>query len=314
MKTVVNGLHHVTAFASKPQELLEFYRDGLGLRLVKLTVNYDDPTTYHLYFTDAHGSPGTVLTFFPWPDAQPGRRGPGQAVAIAMAVPGGSLDWWRQRLTEKGVLLGGLEQRPHGHVLSFRDPDGLLLELVERDVAALPPEASDDAPAPIPSAYAIRGLAGVTLAVNELEPTARVLTDVLGATPLEGDARFESGGMVIELAETPGMRGRFGPGTVHHIAWRVTDDAAHAAVREQVTTAGLDVTPVIDRTYFHSIYFREPGGVIFEVATDNPGFAVDEPAETMGSRLVLPAHLEPNRAQLEAVLPELELRTQPQVG
>ncbi len=310
MNASVLGIHHVTAIAGDPQRNLDFYAGLLGLRFVKRTVNYDDPTTYHFYFGDATGSPGSLLTFFPWPGARRGQMGAGQAGAIAFAVVPDALGYWIDRLAAWGLHVEGPVPRFDEQVLAFRDDDGLELEIVAHPRTASWPAWTAG---PVPPAYAIRRLHGITLNQRSLEGTASMLTEVLGLQELGGDGsvrRFaaagrEPGALVdVRLLES-GSLGSSGAGTVHHVAFRAADDAAHLAIRRQILDAGTPTTPVIDRNYFHSIYFREPGGVLFEVATDNPGFAIDEPVAHLGERLVLPPRYEPDRAELEAILPAL---------
>ena len=308
------GLHHVTAIVGDPQENVDFYAGLLGLRLVKTTVNFDDPYTYHFYFGDELGHPGTLITFFPWPSGRRGARGAGQVSAFAFAVPAASLDYWQERLTAAGVRFGGPEARFGSPTLSFYDPAGLLVELVAEDAAAAGEPWLDG---PIPAEHAIRRIAGVTLVVPQQEPTATLLGETLGFRRV-GSAgsheRYEIGAgasrTVVDVVGRPDVpRGRFGVGTVHHVAWRVADDEQQLAWRATLIDGGYEVTPVRDRSYFRSIYFSEPGGVIFELATDGPGFAIDEAPEQLGSRLMLPDWLEPRRAEIAAALPPFEVPT-----
>jgi predicted esterase/catechol 2,3-dioxygenase-like lactoylglutathione lyase family enzyme len=314
----VLGIHHVTAIASDPQRTLDFYTGVLGLRLVKRTVNFDDPQTYHFYFGDETGTPGSILTFFPWPGAQRGQQGTGQVAVIALAILPAALGFWVDRLVRHGVAFEGPVRRgPAGgeaeQVLAFRDRDGLLLELVAHAGAEARPAwggASGITPA-----QALRGFHAVTLWEERGDDTGRTLVDALGFRPVrehETTRRYAAGdggpGTLVDVRTVGGFfRGADGAGAVHHVAWRVTDDAAQLEARERVVAAGLEPTPVIDRQYFHSVYFREPGGALFELATDQPGFAIDEPVETLGERLMLPPQYEPYRAQLEAVLPPIHL-------
>ncbi len=311
MSPEILGIHHVTAIATDPRRNLEFYRDVLGLRLVKKTVNFDDPGTYHLYYGDELGRPGTIVTFFPWPLAKRGSRGTGQATVTAFSVPEESLGWWRERLERQGVVTDDPTERFDEEALTVLDPDGLRLELVAHAGAA------DLAPwdaGPVPSPYAVRGFHSVTLCEQGYESTAQLLTAELGfrsAGELGNRFRFEigePGGVAtrVDVVCSPETgRGRISAGTVHHVAWRVAGDAGQLAFRQRLVDRGLDVTPVLDRKYFHSIYFREPGGVLFEIATDSPGFTADEPAERLGSDLQLPPWLEPRRERIEAALPTL---------
>ena len=321
MRKPIAGIHHVTAMASDPQANVDFYSGVLGLRLVKKTVNFDDPGTYHLYYGDEVGHPGTILTFFPWPMARRGVQGAGQATVTAFSVPQGSLGWWTERLKSLGVPHEDPHPRFDGEVLALHDPDGLRLELVTRET----PE--DDGRTPwtggsVPAAHAVRGFDGVTLTEWNPEVTAEVLTGTLGFRPAgqQGDRfRFEAGtgpgaSRVDVLASPASTRGRISAGTVHHVAWRAADEADQLAWREAVEESGLGVTPVLDRQYFRSIYFREPGGVLFEIATDPPGFTRDETVESLGTALKLPPWLEPERKRIEAVLPPIEVREPAKAG
>ena len=294
MATGIRGIHHITAIASDPQPNLDFYTGFLGLRLVKRTVNFDDPGTYHFYFGDRTGQPGTILTFFPWPGARRGRQGTGQLAAVSFAVE--SLDPWRRKAADAGVMLGAESERFGEPVIAFEDPDGLPLEFIETIGPA-------------------GGFAAPTIALEGFERTAKLLTDTFGfrKTAEDGERfRFQSeaGGMAsaVDLVCRPdSQRGLGGAGTVHHIAWRAADDAEQAAWRAKLTSIGYDVTPVMDRNYFRSIYFREPGGVLFEIATDPPGFTADEPEESLGDSLKLPPQYEHLRSRIESVLPPLRL-------
>jgi glyoxalase family protein len=312
MNKQIPGIHHITAIASDPQRNVDFYTEVLGLRLVKLTVNFDDPATYHLYFGDERGSPGTLLTFFPWPGAARGQRGTGQVAATTFAVPEGSLDYWEDRLRQRDAVLFQRQSRFDEEVLAFLDPDWMPLELVARPGA--------DAIAPwegggIPLDYAIRGFDGVTMWEKDLAPSLDLLTGTMGFRVVGEDgprirlqAAADGPAALVDLLHLPdGQRGTHGAGTVHHVAWRTPDDAEQLAWREDVATLGLRVTPVIDRQYFRSVYFREPGGVLFEIATDPPGMDWDEPVEALGSRLRLPSWFEPQRKEIEAALPALML-------
>lgn len=312
MNPKILGIHHVTAIAGDPQANVDFYAGPLGLRLVKRTVNFDDPGTYHLYFGDEMGRPGTIMTFFPWPGIRPGRRGTGQATVTSFLVPGGSLGFWQERLGAVGTELSGVERRFEDEVLPFSDPDGLRLELVARPEAAELPAWAEG---PVPSEHAIRGFHGVTLCVEGYEASAALLNRQLGFHPSgeeRGRFRFRAGeagpGQVVDLLCSPDARpGIVAGGTVHHVAFRVENDAYQSAAREALLTAGMNVTPVLDRNYFRSIYFREPGGVLFEVATDPPGFTADEAVEELGGALKLPEWLEPQRARIESTLPPLSV-------
>ena len=295
------GLHHVTAISGPPQANVGFYTGEMGLRLVKRTVNFDDPGTWHLYYGDAAGSPGTILTFFPFPHAAPGREGHGQAHACAWTVARGSLEGWATRLG-LGDPEGAITERFGARVLTLRDPHGQRLELIE------------DAAAP---ADGIGGFHSVTLWVADPAPTARVLTEGLGYAPGdtadEGDGRRlrltatggAAPGRIVDLLQHPGPAARQGAGSIHHIAFRAADDAHQDEIRSRLRALGQQVTPRIDRQYFNAIYFREPGGVLFEVATDPPGFAIDEPADALGRTLQLPPQYAGRRAEIAAALPPL---------
>lgn len=302
-------LHHVTAIAGSPARNLAFYEGLLGLRLVKQTVNFDDPSVHHLYYGDFAGSPGSILTFFPYQGARPGRHGLGQAEEIAFAVPPGALSFWRDHLARNGIAAEPFV-RFGGEGLGFKDHDGLLLEIVEVAGAGA---FAGRAAGPIPAEHAIRGFAGVTLWLADVVPTRDLLVEVLGyrlAGEEGGRTRLvhPTGGLgaVIELRAAAGFwAGAMGAGTVHHVAFRAADDAAQAESTRLLRARGLAVTPQQDRTYFRSTYFREPGGVLFEIATDDPGFAIDEAEEALGERLMLPARYEAHRAAIEAGLPKL---------
>ena len=315
--TGVLGIHHVTAIASDPQRNLDFYAGVLGLRLVKRTVNFDDPETYHFYFGDGVGTPGSIMTFFPWPGARRGRQGAGQVAVTAFAIRPRAIGFWLERLVHHGVTHERPIKRGAGadaeQVISFKDPDGLILELVAHHGAEARP-AWDAAPG-ISRDDAIHGFHSVTLWVDAGDETERVLVETLGFRKVhEGEStrRYVAGdggpGRIVDLRAIGGFPGGAGgAGTVHHVAWRVAHDSAQLELRERVVAAGLNATPVIDRNYFHSVYFREPGGVLFELATDPPGFAIDEPVEHLGERLQLPPQYEPLRADIEAVLPPIHL-------
>ena len=312
------GIHHVTAIAADPQRNLDFYAGVLGLRFVKRTVNFDDPQTYHFYYGDEVGSPGTIMTFFPWPGARRGRQGTGQVAVTSFAVVPTALGFWLERLIRHGVRFEGPTKRGATHgdteqVLAFRDHDGLMLEIVAHPGADNRP-GWGGAPGISPE-HAIRGFHGVTLWEESGDDTERLLTDTLGFRPLreeEGTRRYTTAdgapGSIVDVRTIGGFpSAASGAGTVHHVAWSVADDAAQLAVRERIVTAGYEPTAVIDRNYFHSFYFREPGGVLFELATKLPGFTVDESVESLGQRLMLPSQYEPFRAQLEAALPPIHL-------
>ncbi|MCP3390843.1 ring-cleaving dioxygenase [Bradyrhizobium sp. CCGB12] len=308
----MSGLHHVTAIAGDPIRNFGFYTRDLGLRFVKKTVNFDDPGTYHFYYGDETGRPGTILTFFPWAGVSAGRRGVGETHQTAFRVPQRSLGYWTQRFTEKGIAYEALEKRFGESVLPFTDPDGMALALVGIPGAENEPGWSNG---DVPAEHAIRGFHGVTLLLDSAAKTAAVLTDVFGfkETGREGSViRFKAPdnaeGSVVDIYEAKGfLRGHQGGGSVHHIAFRAADDAEQSKMAERlVNNHGLHPTEQKDRNYFRSIYFREPGGVLFEIATDIPGFAVDEPVATLGRDLKLPVFLEAHRKQIEGVLPNLE--------
>jgi glyoxalase family protein len=312
MKAPIVGLHHVTAIASEPQQNLDFYTEVLGLRFVKRTVNFDDPGAYHFYFGDDAGSPGTIITFFPWPHAQRGVTGVGETTHTAYSVPAGSLDYWEERLRKAGVPVERTGKRFSEDVLTLADPDGMKLELVAHADA---PEVTPARYADVPHEYALRGFFGVTLLERSLEATEATLK-MLGFAKVaeEGNrVRFASpagaslGNHIDVVVDPQAGYGRPGAGSVHHIAFRAKDDAAQ---QEWLAEIGkhLSVTPVQDRQYFHSIYFREPGGVLFELATDNPGFGIDETPEALGEALRIPARLEGRRALIEARLLPITLR------
>ncbi|HYF38181.1 MAG TPA: ring-cleaving dioxygenase [Gemmatimonadales bacterium] len=306
------GIHHVTAIAGDPQRNLDFYAGVLGLRLVKLTVNFDDPGSYHLYYGDEVGRPGTILTFFPWPHGMRGRQGAGQITTIALAIPPGALGFWIERLISQGITYRGPTRRFDEQVLAFSDPDGLPLELVAT-AAALAQEPWSDGP--VSPEQAIRGVHGATIWEDGEAGTGTFLNQVLGMASVgedEGLSRYAAEGsgpgLVVDLRRAGGFwRGTGGVGTVHHLAFRAAGDEEQLAKRSEIESRGFDITPVIDRQYFHSVYFREPGGVLFEIATDGPGFAIDEAVSELGSHLKLPPMYEPNRGRIELALPPLRL-------
>jgi glyoxalase family protein len=309
------GLHHVTAIAGDPQANVDFYVGVLGLRLVKRSVNQDDPGTYHLFYADAVGHPGTDLTFFPWPLARRGRAGAGQTIAVALAVPPDSLGYWTRRLADHGIAHEGPARRLGEEVVTLADPDGMPVELVagpDTGTRALWTPWEDG---PVPPEHAVRGLHAVTLLQAAAEPTRTFLVDVLGARPAgEGDGRlrFATGaggsGTILDLLARAGEApGRIAAGTIHHVAWRAADAGAHRGWWERLRGRGVPVSSIIDRFWFASIYFHEPGGALFEIATDGPGFTVDEHADALGGRLILPPWLEGRRAEIERVLPPLRI-------
>ena len=306
------GIHHVTAISGDPVRNLRFYNRDLGLRFVKKTVNFDDPSTYHFYFGDEVGHPGTILTFFPWVNATVGQRGVGETSQTAFRVPARSLGYWTDRLIEKGIAHQAPEKRFGETVLPFTDQDGTALALVGVTGAESEPGWSNG---DVPSEHAIRGLQGVTLLLDSARKTAAILTDVFAFREIghEGSiVRFaaagDAKGSVVDIHEAAGVARRHqGRGSVHHIAFRVTDDALQAQMSEKlIRDHTRHPTEQKDRKYFRSIYFREPGGVLFEIATDIPGFAVDEPVESLGRDLQLPKFLESRRNEIEGLLPVLE--------
>lgn len=310
--TGVHGIHHVTAISGDARQNLEFYTGVLGLRLVKRSVNQDAPDTYHLFYADAAGHPGTDMTFFPWPEMPPGRKGAGLAVEVGFAVPAGSLPFWAERLAARGVTAAP-ETRFGEPALALRDPHGLELSLT---AAAGGDTGRDFTPwpaSPVPEAHQIRGFHAVRLWERDLARSARFLRDALGfaAAGEEGGwhrfgAAGGGSGRWLDLRELPGERlGEWGTGAVHHVAFRVADGEEQLAVRQRIREAGANPTPVIDRFWFQSVYFKEPGGVLFELATDGPGFAVDEDPAHLGEQLILPPWLEPHRREIEAALPPL---------
>jgi glyoxalase family protein len=307
--TETTGIHHVTAIGGDPTRNAEFYVETLGLRLVKRTVNHDDNGTYHLYFGDGEGTPGTSMTFFPWTDeGRQGEFGAGQAQYTAFSVPAGSLDYWADRLAAHGVETEPVD-RFGTEVLRFADPDGIGLELVPHEAER---PGTTWAESPVPADHQIRGFYGVTLAVSSAESTAEVL-EAIGYEAVErteAGVRYDTGadgiGTVVDLVETDTPRGRMGVGTVHHVAFRLEDEAEQRGMQERLREVGMDPTEIIDRKYFKAIYAREPGGVLFEFATMGPGFDADEPVESLGESLTLPEWLEDERERIEAALPAFE--------
>ena len=313
MNSKIPGLHHVTAIASDPQRNLDFYVGVLGLRFVKRTVNFDDPGSYHFYFGDNRGTPGTILTFFPWPGARRGIRGTGQVEATAFAISPDSVGYWLERLKQEHVAAEKTSPRFHQDVIRFADPDGLLIELIASDSL---PQVEPWPDSPIPQEHAIRGFHSVSAALEGYERTARLLTDSFGYCLVEESGnrfRFASQddsapGRIIDLLCLPDTAmGRVAAGSVHHIAFRAKDEAEQLQWRAHLVERGYNVTPVIDRTYFHSIYFRESGGVLFEIATEPPGFMLDEKLEELGTQLRLPAWMESARSQIAKILPPIQL-------
>ena len=310
MENRILGLHHITAIANNAQRNYDFYTHVLGLRMVKKTVNFDDPGTYHFYYGNETGAPGTILTFFPWEGIGPGKNGIGMATEIGYSVPNDSLDNWAGRFREFNVAMGEQAERFGETYLPFTDPDGLAITLIV-------PKRPDDRPAweteDIKPDMATQGFHSVTLTLQQIDKTASVLTDIFGYTLLaqEGNRyRFVADSIptasIVDLVEEPeGKLGRNAAGTNHHVAFRVANDAIQMEFREKILSKGLQITPKIDRDYFFSLYFREPGGVLFEIATDNPGFTVDESLAELGSHLKLPKQYESSRTRIEKALPVL---------
>lgn len=312
MDNRILGLHHITAIASDAKRNYDFYTRVLGLRLVKKTVNFDDPETYHFYFGNEVGTPGTILTFFPWGNrVRQGRRGTQQVTEIGYAVPSGSLDFWKQRLEANNVILNNVAEKFGEQYLTFLDPDGLKLELTIPQTADTRKPWQTDA---VNVEHAIRGFHHITITTNKMDATARVLTEVFGYQSLIHEVnrhRFITDAVkeaaLVDIVEAPGEAiGVVAGGSVHHVAFRVKDEVTLMHFREKVLEQGLHITEKIDRNYFYSLYFREPGGVLFEIATDNPGFATDETVAELGSGLKLPSQYEGYRDRIEQVLPQLD--------
>ena len=311
MENKILGLHHITAIAGNAKRNYDFYTKVLGLRLVKKTVNFDDPNTYHFYFGDEVGSPGTILTFFPWDRVKPGRRGIGMATEFAYSVPGGSLDFWLNRLDKMNVTYNKPAEKFGETYLTFLDPDGLKIELT------VPKHTDERKPwrtAETDEDVAIKGFHNATLTLENVEKTAEILEKVFGYKLVEQSVnryRYKTDAVdnaaIIDLVEVPGEgRAINAGGTIHHIAFSVKDDASERSIREKLVEMGLAPTPVIDRNYFHSVYFREPGGVLFEIATNTPGFTIDEPVDQLGTSLKPPEQYEARRAELERTLPKID--------
>jgi glyoxalase family protein len=310
-KPALPGLHHVTAITADAQKNIDFYTGVLGLRLVKLTVNFDDPGSYHLYYGDNLGRPGTVLTFFAWPGAHRGRIGAPQAAATAFAVPAGSIDFWSKRLEKTDTKFTVPAPRFGDRLLQFSDPDGMALELIETQS----PGGHPWTVAHIPMEHAVHGFHSVTLAEEGYEKTSALLTGLMHYKQTHSEQnrfRYRAAGegfaSMIDVVCTPGGQpGSLGAGIVHHIAFRTANDVDQATWRRAIAAAGYNVSPVMDRCYFHSIYYREPGGVLFEIATENPGFNADQTAEALGTKLMLPPWLEKHREQIEKAVPKVKL-------
>jgi glyoxalase family protein len=307
----VNGLHHITAISGPAQENQDFYAGVLGMRLVKKSVNQDDPGTYHLFYADAEGHPGSDLTFFPWAHLAPPRMGYGLAVEVSLEVPRGSLEYWGERLQKYGTVVDSVDARFGDRALPFADPHGLRIALVEPGPLGRPRAFTPWDHSPVPAERQVRGLYGARLWERDAAVTSSFLATALGFETLaeeNGWTRYgfsDAAGSVDVRQVTDAPRGAWGTGTVHHLAWRVRDDEHQLLVRAQAQRAGAQATEVIDRFWFKSVYFKEPGGVLFELATDGPGFAADEDPMHLGESLVLPPWLEAHRSQIEAVLPRL---------
>jgi glyoxalase family protein len=310
MDNRIMGLHHITAIAGDAQRNYDFYSKALGLRMVKKTVNFDDPGTYHFYYGDEVGTPGSILTFFPWQGVQKGRTGTGMATEIGYSVPKGSLEHWINRFDELKVKHRAIEERFGEPYLPFEDPDGLLLNLIiPRTEDNRKPWTTND----VKEDMATKGFHSIVLTVRSVEPTAQILTDIFSYKLLtqEGNRyRFVTDAVttanVVDIVEEPqGSHGYTAGGTNHHVAFRAKDDNLMMEFREKVQSAGLNITEKIDRNYFYSLYFREPGGVLFEIASDNPGFATDEAITELGTHLMLPSQYEGYRTKIEQVLPAL---------
>jgi glyoxalase family protein len=311
MKEQITGIHHITAIAGDARRNLGFYTGVMGLRMVKKTVNFDDPGTYHFYYGNETGTPGTILTFFPWEGAAPGRAGVGMATEIGYSVPVDSLGFWADRLNQFNIRQGKVAGRMGELYLPLQDPDGLNLELI---AGKYPDDRQPWSTPEVPAGAATKGFHSVTLTLRQIGPTAEILTEVFGyrLEQQEGTRyRFRTEAIptaaIVDLVEAPaGNRALNGAGTNHHVAFRVANEEMQMAFREKILSRGLHITPKINRDYFYSIYFREPGGVLFELATDNPGFTVDEPLDQLGTQLKLPAQYESLREKIEQSLPALQ--------
>ena len=309
-ENTILGLHHITAIAGDAQRNYDFYTKVLGLRLVKKTVNFDDPQTYHFYFGDEVGSPGSILTFFPWTRVKQGKPGAGMATEISYSVPASSLGFWQQRFEKFGVPYGEIGERFGEQYLPFRDPDGLDLKLVGSEtLGSRKPWTTEE----VGQEVALMGFHSVSLTLNDRRPTAGVLTEVFNYELVKEEGswyRYKTKAVdtaaIVDILELPNAEGGINAGgTNHHVAFRVADEEVLMSFRQKILARGLNITEKIDRDYFFSLYFREPGGVLFELATDNPGFATDETVEELGSRLQLPTQYEPYRGKIEQVLPAL---------
>lgn len=312
MKNKILGIHHITAMASDAQRNVDFYVSVLGLRFVKKSINQDAPDVYHLYYGDEIGSPGTAMTFFPFGRAARGTRGNGEISRVGFSVPTPSLDFWISHLSKKGVSFSGPFQKFGNDIITFLDPDGMMIELVFSDKQTLKFPWKQG---PIPVEHAIRNFYGVTMNLASLDESTSVLKDILGFNPIMhngnnhrfiiGEGRDEA---AIDIIVDPNIPfARQSAGSVHHIAWRVKDFIVHEEWRQNVDRHGLSPTEVIDRFYFHSIYFREPGGILYEIASDHPGFTVDESVQELGTHLMLPPWYEIHREKIERALPPISI-------
>jgi glyoxalase family protein len=309
MEDRILGIHHITAIAGEAQRNYDFYTKVLGLRLVKKTVNFDDPGTYHFYYGNENGTPGTILTFFPWTHVKPGKLGTGMATDIGYAVPAGSLDFWGNHFEKYQVRFGQIDEQFGEQILRFEDPDGLRIQLVEaKEDKRVPWETNE-----IKKEAAIKGFHSIVLTLRNIKPTASILTDIFGYKLLKQEGnryRFVTDAIenasIVDLVEEPEVtHGLVAGGNNHHVAFRVKNEEQLMHFREIIAGKGYNITPKIDRNYFFSLYFREPGGVLFELATDNPGFDIDENVSELGTHLKLPAQYEAERATIEKVLPKL---------
>ncbi|MCC5913272.1 MAG: ring-cleaving dioxygenase [Balneolaceae bacterium] len=309
MSDSIKGLHHITAVSGPPQENFNFYRNKLGLRFTKKTINFDDPFTYHLYYGNHNATPGSTITFFPWQNVPNGSPSTGEATIVDYAIPGGSADYWYDRLKELNIKINRQKDGFGFETISFHDNDGMKIRLVADSKSE---KNETKGYGTVPDEHAVRGFFGTTLSLADTGRTAELLKEMGWSLTGEADgaARFGSApennlGRFVDLKKEPELNGRFGRGSIHHIAFRVPDDGAQQNWREKIKKMGFSITPVKNRDYFRSIYFREAGGVLFEIATDIPGFDVDEPFESLGEELKLPAWFEQHREEIERRLPEL---------
>jgi len=306
----LTGIHHITVLASDAQRNADFYTDVLGLRMVKRTVNFDAPDVYHLYYADAKGTPGTLMTFFPFPHAARGQRGNGEVSAVAWHVPLESLDYWLTRLSSEGISIEGPSMRFGHKAVTFLDPDGMMIDFIFSDQ---PPHVTTWDRGPIPAEHQLRSFHGVSMALEDAAPSLALLSNVMGFRPVGTEStrqRYAVGvsphTVFVDVIVRPGLGwARQSAGSVHHIAWRVPDDSAQIEWRDRLRATDVNVTDVVDRQYFHSIYFREPGGILYEIATDPPGMNIDEDWGSLGQKLQLPPRYEPDRTKIQATLPTL---------